>query len=452
MRGARPIWIPRVSDNSVFLELIRAGRWDEAERILRQMLRADEHLDAFLDAVGQAYRRTEHVDRVMRALEIALAVRPDSVRLYNALGAMHTRLDNEAGAHDAFARALRIAPSDAQTYTNIARLHYGLQRYAEAEAAYRTALASDPASPGARYGLAECLLNRGELAEGFALYEARWEAYPHLRRAVELPEPASDAAPGSIAVYCEQGLGDLVQFGRYVPMLRRRGWRVAAAVDANARALLSRLGADTSDAALAACRCALSLCSLPRYFETTLSTIPDADGPYLRPQALPPRAAAPLRIGICWAGSPAHPNDAQRSARAQQFRCLARRDVGLVSLQRGHTRRQWPGRGKVDLDAGHEALGLEQPPLDDLDATLAVIAGLDLVVTVDTLIAHLAGAAGVPVWVLLPFNADWRWLNARPEYRDHSPWYPSMRLFRQRRPGEWDEVFGEVEKALGGFR
>jgi tetratricopeptide (TPR) repeat protein len=442
----------RVSDNSVFLELIRAGRWAEADRILRQMLRADEHLDAFLYAVGQAYRRTEHVDRVMRALDIALAARPDSVRLYNALGAMHTRLDNEAGARDAFAQALRIAPSDALTHTNFARLHYGLQRYAEAEAEYRTALENNPGFAGARYGLAECLLNRGELSEGFELYESRWEAYPHLKRDVELPEPAGDAVPERIAVYCEQGLGDLVQFGRYVPMLQQRGWRVAATADANARPLLSRLGAHTSDAALGACRHALSLCSLPRFFGTELSTIPAGYATGLGLAPAPARSGTRLRVGICWAGSPTHPNDAQRSAQARMFRRLVRSDVQLVSLQRGHTRRQWPGRGKVDLDTGREALGLDQPPLDDLDATLAAIAGLDLVVSVDTLVAHLAGAAGVPVWVLLPFNADWRWLNALPEFRERSPWYPSMTLFRQRRPGEWEEVFEEVERALGDFR
>jgi len=448
--------VSRVNNSSVFLELIRAGRWDEAERILRQMLRADEHLDAFLDAVGQAYRRTEHVDRVMRALDIALAVRPDSVRLHNALGAVHTRLDNDAEARAAFDRALRLAPDDPQTQVNIARLHYRRRRYAEAEAAYRTALASDAGFAPARYGLAECLLSRGELREGFELYESRWDAYPQLQRIVDLPEPRPDAPPGRVAVYCEQGLGDLVQFGRYVPALRQRGWQVAARVDANARPVMQRLGAATDGASLAACDCGLSLCSLPRFFGTTLGSIPYAGVPYLAIPEIPPRARDGLRVGLCWAGSPAHPNDAGRSVAARHFARLARHDgVRLVSLQRGHTRRQWPGRGKVDLDEGGAALAMERPALDDLGATLAVIGGLDLVVSVDTMVAHLAGAAGVPVWLVLPFSADWRWLSALPEYQQRSPWYPSMRLFRQPQPGDWEGVFEEVAAALtelGGVR
>ncbi|MBI3710034.1 MAG: hypothetical protein HY246_20500, partial [Proteobacteria bacterium] len=250
-------------------------------------------------------------------------------------------------------------------------------------------------------------------------------------------------------LHAEQGLGDTIQFIRYVPLVAALGGRVVLQVSPELKRLLQafpgveRLVAPADE--LPRYDVHLSLLSLPRAFATELPTIPD-DVPYVTAEPAAVRAWGQRlaayrgrRVGLVWAGRPEHRNDRNRSLQLQKLATLAAvPDVTFLSLQKGPAAAQLAGppAGFSPVDLGQE--------LGDFADTAAVIANLDLVISVDTSVAHLAGALGRPVWCLLPFAPDWRWLRGRED----SPWYPTMRLFRQRRHGDWSDVAARVVEAL----
>ena len=292
----------------------------------------------------------------------------------------------------------------------------------------------------------------GHLAEGWREYEWRWlkKELPHdMRRHETFPRWHGEPGQGrTLLVWPEQGLGDIIQFVRYLPLLRQRGWQVIFEVPS----LLARLldGLDGVAAVpygdpLPPFDAQCPLLSLPLGFGTTLETIP-ASVPYV--YAEPERRAFwrqrlpkdGFRIGIVWQGSPIHSNDRHRSIPLKQFAPLsAIPGVRLVGLQKNHGLDQLAG-----LPEGMtvQTLGAEYDEGGFPD-TAALIMELDLIVSADTSVAHLAGALGRPVWVALPMVPDWRWLLNRAD----SPWYPSMRLFRQPERGDWDSVFHEIALA-----
>jgi hypothetical protein len=247
-----------------------------------------------------------------------------------------------------------------------------------------------------------------------------------------LPGPqwdGSDPAGRTILVHAEQGFGDTIQFARYLP---RIGSHVVLCCDRPLVPLLGQLHSVdvvAKDAAIPAYDCWIDQMSLPRVFGTRLETIPAAEG-YLCAEAWSSALPDGFKVGLAWAGNPAHSNDLRRSMPATAMqRILAVPGVSFISLQ-------------VGARAGE--LSLPPPTLDDFAATASLIAALDLVITVDTAVAHVAGALGKPAWVLLPYAPDWRWLLGRSD----SPWYNSLRLFRQRVPGDWDAVTEEVAGEL----
>jgi hypothetical protein len=290
----------------------------------------------------------------------------------------------------------------------------------------------------------------GDYERGWAEYEWRWRTGEmHLP---SFAQPRWDGAPlggRTVLLYAEQGLGDALQFVRYAPLVRQRGGRVIVACRAPLLRLLAgcagidRLADQAGD--LPAFDVYAPLLSLPHLLGTTLATVPAAV-PYLHADpALVERwrgelAAGPaFRVGIGWQGSPLHPADRRRSVPVSFFRPLAAvPGVRLYSLQKG--------TGAEQLGGPHGRFPAEDlsPRLADFADTAAVMKNLDLVITVDTALAHLAGALGLPVWVALPFAPDWRWLTGR----DDSPWYPTARLFRQPRAGAWAEVFGALAAEL----
>jgi hypothetical protein len=296
------------------------------------------------------------------------------------------------------------------------------------------------------------LLLLGRLAEGFAEYEHRLAPRP-----AHIPGPPvwrGEPLEGwTILLHAEQGIGDTIQFVRYLPEVARRGaGRVLLAAPPTFARLLAGLpGLDAlvrpEDRAEVRAHVHCPLLSLPHVLgTTTVETIP-APTPYLRaePAALTrwrERLAdlRGLRVGLVWAGNPRHQNDRNRSIAPERLAPLLRvRGVSWVSLQLGapveRLREQAP-EGAVLVDIA--------PELTDLAETAAAIVQLDLVVAVDTAVAHLAGALGRPVWVLLPAVPDWRWLLGRED----SPWYSTMRLFRQQRAGDWDGVVARIAAAL----
>jgi hypothetical protein len=327
-----------------------------------------------------------------------------------------------------------------------------LGRRREALASCDRAIALKPDSPEARFNRAACHLALGDYERGWEEYEWRWQTR-HAAALPDLPGPLWQGnANQTILVHAEQGFGDSLQFCRYVPMLAKRA-TVVLDVPRPLVRLLSSLDCDVRIVArgddLPPFDAWIPMLSLPRAFNTTLATVPAAV-PYLRAdpeQASRWRdrvAALPGRkVGLVWAGSPLSPQpralamDRRRSMTLQQFAPLAALPgLCLISLQKGDAATQKPPAGMVLHDWTEE--------LHDFADTAALVAAMDLVISVDTSVVHLAGALARPVWVLNRYDQCWRWLSDRTD----SPWYPTARLFRQPEPGDWSSVIGEVAKAL----
>jgi hypothetical protein len=254
-----------------------------------------------------------------------------------------------------------------------------------------------------------------------------------------------------LCVHCEQGLGDTLQFIRYLPQVKARGGTVILETSGVLRALFQDLnGVDelqvqgSTDAADGDYDMCVHLLSLAGLFETNLETIPDS-APYIRADSIKAGywreklTGQGFKVGLVWAGNPCHKRDRQRSVALSRFGALAEiHGIRLYGLQKGKAARQ---AGKPAAAFRIHNFGDE---LHDFADTAALIDNLDLVIAVDTAVAHLAGSMGKPVWVMLPYVPDWRWMLDR----DDSPWYPTMRLFRQPQPGDWDAVIGKMAKEL----
>ena len=414
--------------------------------------------------------------RTLDAADAALAVLPDNAELHFARGTALNALGQPLAAREALRRAVALDPSHAPSHLNLGNACADLDDLDAAEHHIRAALARDPAlveahaslgfvltSQGrlaeavaaceaaialrrdfvqAHWNLATAALLAGDFARGFAAYEWRKRHDRFRRDFVDLPGPVwtgDDPAGRTILVHAEQGLGDTIQFVRYLPLIVARGGQAVLACERPLLPWLATLPGVTvvaKDAPLPRYDAWIDQMSLPHVFATRPDTIPSAAG-YLR--ADPARVARwrhrlpdGWKIGLAWAGNPAHSNDRRRSLSPDTVaRLLTVCGSGAVNLQ-------------VGARAGEAALLDFSSLLTDYAETAALAANLDLVLTVDTSVAHVAGALGVPCWVMLPFAPDWRWMLGRND----TPWYASLRLFRQTAPGDWDGVIAAVAAAL----
>lgn len=433
-----------------------------------------------------ALYRQGRSDAAIARLRAAAERHPDRLQLWTNLALLLFRAGRFDDAESAARLAVTLAPRDPDALTNLALVFAAHQRFALAEAAIGRALAAAPdhgpalagrgfvaerqakyADAGAAYaaaasrqpGYAEAhvnyafsLLRAGEFAAGWEEagweeYEWRWrtEAFAPSRRSMPVPE--WDGAPlghRSIFVWHEQGLGDTIQFAGYLPLLVERGACVVAAVQSPLvrllRASMPSVEIIDSQAPVMTTDVHAPMLSLPQRCRTALGDVP-ARVPYLRPagsMALPDGATG-IKVGLAWAGAAENPNDRFRSISSRDLApILAVRGAAFYSLQVGAC------SGALRNGAGRPPIVDLAPRLSDFADTAAAIAALDLIVTVDTAVAHLAGALAKPVWTLIPTPADWRWMVAR----DDSPWYPTMRLFRQPRPGDWTTPIAQIATAL----
>jgi len=400
--------------------------------------------------LGAAFAALDRADEAITAYLRALALRPDRAETYNNLGIVYREQDRLDLALAALDRAIALEPERAEFHTNRGAALEKLGLFEAAVWSHRRAIELNPKFAEAHFNLATSLLIKGEVAEGWDEYEWRWRCQGFQTRPSPYLQPmwdGSDPAGCTILLSSEQGMGDTIQFARYASLVSDRGARVVLGCPAPLQSLLGTVrGVEevvTDGAKLPPFDLQLSLMSLPRVFATTLDAAPAAV-PYVA--ADPEETArwremlAPeteLKVGLVWAGHPQNRNDRRRSIPLRLFAPLgAVPGVSVHSLQGGEAARQ-ADRAPIVL-ADHEAERL------DFRGLAALVENLDLVITVDTAAAHLAGALGKPVWTLLPFAPDWRWLVGR----DVSPWYPTMRLFRQPIAGDWAPVIARVADEL----
>lgn len=400
------------------------------------------NLGLLLDEMGQP-----HESVVL--LEQAVRLRPDYAEAWNNLALARVNVGRADEALAAYREALRLRPNEAELHNNLGTALAALNRPEEALACYRHALRLRPDYPEARWHQALTWLTIGDFEKGWAEYEWRWRRRRSRPRTFD--KPLWDGAPlegETLLLWCEQGLGDAIQFVRFAAEARRRVGRVVLEGPAVLKPLLSGcVGVDEwvdFGEALPPFAAHAPLLSLPKIFGTTTATIP-CGVPYLAPEAdrqaawrrelegsLPP---GDLKVGVAWQGNPLHRWDRHRSFSLERFADIAKiRGVSLVSLQKGTGGEQLAVgslRHRIlDLGAKADADGAFRD-------TPAIVANLDLTICCDTSLAHLAGAMNVPVWIPLARMSDWRWLRGRND----SPWYPSLRLFRQKIHGDWDGPF-----------
>ena len=387
------------------------------------------------------------------ALEMAcqaLALQPACAEAYSNLAGILWQQGRYAEAVDSCRRALALKPDCAEAHCNLGSALGDLGDLEGALESYRKVLALHPDSATAAYYSGLIYLQQGDLARGWASYEARWRLKSMLWKRRHFPQPLwrGEALQGvRILLYAEQGLGDILQFVRYAPLVAARGGHVILEVPPALRRLLSNLPGVSEIVSFGdplpdfAWQC--PLLSLPQAFATDLSSIP-ASVPYLCPDPAEVRSWSEkldgkgLRVGLVWAGNPKHVRDRQRSLALGQLAPLAEGGgISFYALQKGPAPAGPPWPESVQLtDLG--------PQQRDLADAAAIVANLDLVISVDTAVAHLTGALGKPVWILLQFMPDWRWLLQRED----SPWYPTARLFRQPALGDWDSVVRRVALEL----
>ena len=440
---------------TIAMQLERTGKPAEAERLAGYVLAAHpKHAEA-LHLKGIAAASAGRDADAAALLERAIAHGLEEPQYYRNICAIYERLGRLDEALAAGKRAVLLDATDAESYHNLTVVHARRLELDEAVHCARTALALDPMRAGAHMALAEALLSRGDLAEGWREYEWRFRLPGAAAPLPPTDRPQWDGAPmpdGTLLLVADQGSGDVMQFCRYLPWVAERCPHVVVACAADLQPLVGQLApgvrmfANWKACPPYAAYCAFS--GLPLLHGTVLANIPAAI-PYFTPD--PARVAAwrakldrlaprgHRRVGVVWAGSPTHSNDRNRSARLAQLRPMFDAPgITWFAVQKG------PRLSEVSGYFGRAPLLNLGASIEDFSDTAAIVANLDLVVTVDTSVAHLAGAMGRKVWIMLPFAPDWRWLLGRAD----SPWYPSVRLFRQTERGDWASVAREVAAAL----
>jgi len=433
--------------NNLGLVLCKMKLWPLAEKCMRAALKLAPHQVPSQFNLGRTLLSQSQFEEAS-ALFAGLPKEYGANHEYQFMvGTCHLRLNRLEAAETALRRALELSPGLVEGYNNLGVTLRLQGKVGEAMALFEEALQLQESHPETHINRATLRLLQGDFAQGWSEFEYRFTSYRLLFGTEELTMERwnGEPMPGkTILLLAEQGLGDTLQFVRFAEQVRARCGRVILECQKNlARLLRGVAGIDQiilqgpSQPPRPPFDSWAPLLSLPRFFTPTLESIP-APVPYLG-RSLPARVrppGAPLRVGIVWAGSPTHAEDRVRSFPVEMFTSL--RDlpgVELVSLQKFKGEDPVPG----EIPFPNAVAGCR----DFLD-TARVVADLDLVISVDTAVAHLAGAMGKPLWLLLPCHAEWRWLLDRTD----SPWYPTARLLRLARPGDWEELRERLARAL----
>ncbi len=433
--------------------LLQQGRWDEALSCFNLCDQLQPDQAPTLQKRTLALCGLARFEQALADSKRAHALDPANAEICNKAGTILQSLGRNEEALSWFDRSLENRPNHVETLNNKAYSFIELRRFDEAFAVYDRSKTIDPDNAATDWNLALLQMMTGNFEAGWAGREVRWTTLlpgdaPKLSRPIWLGDEL--IAGKTILLHSDEGLGDAIQFARYVPMVAARGARVILAIEDKLYPLLSGLTGvsqclSKSTAALPAYDLHCPLSSLPLAFRTRLDSIPAEKSYFPAPPAdrvrewkdrLSPHDR--LRVGLVWSGNPKHDNDRNRSLPLRMLARILDLDATFVSLQK-------------DPRPDDRATLLERPEIADLTAhltdfgeTAALISCLDLVITVDTSVAHLAGALGRPTWILLPYTPDYRWLLDR----DDSPWYPTVRLFRQTATREYGSVLDSVRTEL----
>ncbi len=403
----------------------------------------------------------QHDDALVH-ISAALKLAPNHPLLHYNLGQVHGSAGRYADEIKAYQQAIALKPDFVEAYVNMGVALRDMQRLEEAFEAFKQALRLNPDHAGARTNRAQTNLILGNFEHGWREYEWRWQD-GHQQHDIKGPRWNGKASLKGkrLLVHAEQGLGDTIQFVRYLEQLKDLGATIILRVQPPLLGLLSDYpGANSvidSQAPVPAFDFHIPLLSLPHQLYTRHPAIP-ASHHYLKVNPAKvaqwsawlsamlnrkpathttPEKRKPI-VGLCWSGSTYHLNDQHRSMRLAQWSALLNQDCIFISLQKEirEVDQSTFGSHPDIVNAGAEFKNFED--------TAALLCNLDLVISVDTSVAHLSAALGIPTWVLIPEPADWRWLRERTD----SPWYPSVRLFRQTTRGDWDDVIARVTQSL----
>ncbi len=430
--------------NNLGNALLKKGAISEAVAAYRQTIALRPDYANAHSNLGVALQRQRKVEEAIAAYRMAVHHQPDHSEAHSNLGVALRETGLMEEAIEEYRTAIRCDNECIDAYVNLGAALHDTGKEEEAISLFTRAIELNPQHAPAHYNLALPLLRKGD-------YERGWREYEHrafvlwAQRKFALPGwDGSDLSGKTILLVGEGGFGDAIQFARYIPMVKKRGGRVVVQTQGELVRLLKRVeGVDevlAKEQSLPAIDVYCPLLSLPAIFGTTLRNIPAAA--YLSADPMVSGQWASrlaghkgFRVGLAWAGSAAHQNDKNRSIALSQFAPLRSvPEIRLFSLQKNPPAESSAAVDMIDWTG----------ELNDFADTAGLIANLDLVISIDSAVAHLAGAMGKKVWLLLPNMADWRWLADRAD----SPWYPSMRLFLQEIPCNWNPVITRVCDAL----
>jgi tetratricopeptide (TPR) repeat protein len=432
------------------------GRKQESADAFAQAVRLQPQTAMFLANLSGALLDLSKWDEGAEAARKAIAADPNFAIAHGNLGSALTEMGLPEEAVIALRRAIELNPNYADGYNNLGAALMGLGRFDEGAEAYRQAIRLQPEFGEAHMNLSGALIFNGDWQGGWREYEWRGRAKRGWDPPQQFPQPRWQGEPPAgkrILLHCEQGVGDTLQMLRYVPLIAAKGGRVIVQCQPPLHRLLaSQSGVEQVvplGSSLPEFDVHCPFMSLPMVMQTGPATLP-ANVPYVNgdpklAEAMASVVAGPpgLKVGIAWAGNPSFMHDRFRSTSLDRLASLAKATgVRWFSLQKGDAAAQLknppPGMGITDLSAH----------LNDFADTAAVMANLDLVISTCTSVAHLAGAMGRPLWVMLSTSADWRWLRDRSD----SLWYPTARLFRQPRQGDWEAVAQAIADELHKMR
>ncbi|HEV2215468.1 MAG TPA: tetratricopeptide repeat protein [Terracidiphilus sp.] len=430
--------------------LFATGRVDAATKMYARALACEERNAALHSNLGLALQALGREEEALAEHRRAVELAPELAEAQSNLGALLETRGESVEALERFERAVKLKPEDVHARNNLGVAYMDRGDHGKAIEHLDCALAIDPEFAKARWNRALAHLLEGEYAKGWVDFEARWQR-PERPRAFPGPLWRGEPLEGrTILLHAEQGFGDTIQFLRFVPQVTERGGRVLLDLQPALKWLAASVAGvaelTATGEALSSFDVQCPLMSLPLALGVTLDELPNRV-PYLAVPAEAQRRVEQLgwsaeraRVGLVWSGNPRHQRDRFRSIPLQALESLLELEgARFYSLQVG------PGAAQLDeWENSSEKIRDLRMRIASFADTAALLERLDLVVTVDTAVTHLAGALGRPVWVLAAATPDWRWMRKRTD----SPWYPTARIFRQARLGDWGPVIMEVREAL----